>query len=69
MDTAVLQVFTMTIGGLMTAFSSLVAILAVVVALVVVAPLPTMVLVVFFGVAAALYLRLAKPRARPPAGW
>jgi ABC-type multidrug transport system fused ATPase/permease subunit len=60
MDTAVLQVFTLTIGGLMTGFASLVAIVAVVVALVVVAPLPTLVLVSFLGVAATIYLRLAR---------
>ncbi len=60
MDTAVLQVFTLTIGGLMTGFSSLVAILAVVVALIVVAPIPTLVLVVFLGIAGAIYLRLSK---------
>ncbi len=64
MDTAVLQVFSMTIGGLMSAFSSSVSILAVLVALVIVAPLPTLVLVVYFGAAGLLYLRIAKPRAR-----
>ena len=63
MDGAVLQVFAMTIGGLMTGFSSAMSILAIVVALVIVAPLPTAVLVAYFGLAAALYLRVAKPRA------
>jgi ABC-type multidrug transport system fused ATPase/permease subunit len=63
MDTAVLQVFTMTINGLMSGFAAVVAIAAVVVALLIVAPLPTLALVAYFGAASLLYLRFAKPRA------
>ena len=63
MDASVLQVFTMTINGVMTAFASLVSIGAVVAALVLVAPLPTVALIAYFALAAALYLRLVKPRA------
>ncbi len=62
-DTAVMNVFNLTVSGLLTGFTSLMTIIGVVVALLVVSPLQTLALVVYFGLAALLYLRLVRPRA------
>lgn len=62
MDYSVLQLFSLTINGLMNALSSAIAIGLVVVTLLVLAPIPTGVLIVYFSVAAVGYLRLIKPR-------
>jgi ABC-type multidrug transport system fused ATPase/permease subunit len=63
MDFAVMQVFNFTVNGLMYAFSSAVSILAVAVALLVVSPIPTLVVVAYFGCAGLIFLRVIKPRA------
>ena len=64
MDSAVLQVFTMTINGLMLTVSSTISVLSVLVVLLVVAPVPTCVLVVYFGLASLAFDRFARPRAK-----
>ena len=63
MDTSVMQVFNFTVNGLMYAVSNAIAIIAILVALLVVAPLPTLGVVVYFGLSAVLYMKLVKPRA------
>ena len=63
MDASVMQVFNFTVNGLMYAVSNAIAIIAILVALLVVAPLPTLGVVVYFGLSAALYMKLVKPRA------
>ena len=63
MNDSVSQVFNFTVGGLMGVMSGGIAILAIVVGLLVVAPLPTVAVVAYFGLAALLYNRLVKPRA------
>ncbi len=63
MDASVMQVFNYTVNGLMFAVSNSIAIVAIVVALVFVAPLPTLAVVVYFGLAAFVYVRLVRPRA------
>lgn len=63
MDSAVLQVYSGTVNGVVVLVSGAVSVLAVLVALVVVAPLPTVVLVGYFGAASLLFDRLARPRA------
>src|SRR5829696_5783931 len=63
MNDSVSQVVTFTVGGLIGTVSSGIAILAIVAALVFVAPLPTVEIVLYFGAAALLYNRLVKPRA------
>lgn len=62
-DGAVMQVFNYTVSGLMTAASNAIAIGAIVVALLLVAPLPTLVVVAYFGVASIIFVTLVKPRA------
>ncbi len=62
-DTAVMNVFNLTVSGLLTGFTAAVTILGVVTALLVVSPVPTLALVAYFGLAALLYLRLVRPRA------
>ncbi|WP_246069919.1 ABC transporter ATP-binding protein [Humibacillus xanthopallidus] len=63
MNDSVSQVFNFTVGGLMSLLSSTIAILAIVVALLVVAPVPTLVVVAYFGTAALIYNKVVKPRA------
>ena len=63
MDAAVLQVFTYTIGGLISSFASAVAIVAVLAALMIVAPVPTLALMAYFTLFGGLCLRLVKPLA------
>lgn len=63
MDTSVLQVFSLTINGLMLTASTSISVLAVLAALVALAPVPTVVLIAYFGVASLAFDRLAKPRA------
>ena len=63
MDYSVMQVFNYTVNGLMYTVTNSIAILAVAVALLLVSPLPTLVAIAYFGVAAVVYLRLVKPRA------
>ncbi len=60
MDSSVLQVFTYTISGMIAfivAFCSLVTIL---IALLLLAPVPTLALIVYFGLASWIYLRLVR---------
>lgn len=63
MDYSVMQVFNYTVNGLMYTVTNSIAIFAVAVALFLASPLPTLVAVAYFGVAALVYLRLVKPRA------
>ncbi|WP_454778561.1 ABC transporter ATP-binding protein [Georgenia muralis] len=63
MNDAVTQVFGTTVYGLMGMVSNVISITAILVALLVSAPLPTVAIAVYFGVAALLYLRVVKPRA------
>ena len=62
-DSAVLQVFSYTIGGLLNTVASLLSISTMLVALLLLAPLPTLALITYFGLAALLFDLLAKPRA------
>lgn len=62
-DAAVMNVFNLTVAGLLTGFTALVTILGVLTALLVVSPLPTLVLIAYFGLAALLYVWLVRPRA------
>ena len=62
MNDSVSQVFNFTVGGLTGILSSGIAILAIVVALMLVAPLPTLAVVTYFGIAALVYNRVVKPR-------
>jgi ABC-type multidrug transport system fused ATPase/permease subunit len=62
-DAAVLQVFSYTINGMMLAVSNGIAIITMIVALLVIAPFPTLALVVYFGIAGLLFDKVAKPRA------
>ncbi|UZJ24961.1 ABC transporter ATP-binding protein/permease [Rhodococcus antarcticus] len=62
-DSAVLQVFQYTVNGIMNLVAGAISIVAVLTALAAVAPVPTLVLVGYFGVAALVFDRLAKPRA------
>lgn len=63
MNDAVTQVFGTTVYGLMGMVSNVISITAILVALLVSAPVPTVAVAVYFGVAAVLYLRVVKPRA------
>jgi ATP-binding cassette, subfamily B, bacterial PglK len=63
MDGAVVQVFGSTVQGLMTTVSSALSVVVLTILLLFVAPLPTMALVVYFGGAAVIYMRIVKPRA------
>ena len=63
MDYSVMQVFNFTVSGLMYSVSNAMAIVAVAVALLLASPLPTLVAIAYFGVAALVYLRFVKPHA------
>ncbi len=63
MDASVLQVFTYTITGLINLTASIFAVATVLVMLFLLAPVPTGALVVYFFIAAWLYLRLVRKRA------
>jgi ABC-type multidrug transport system fused ATPase/permease subunit len=63
MNDSVFNLFNFTVSGLMNSVTSAIAILAIIGALFVVAPLPTLAVVAYVGVAALLYLGLIKPRA------
>jgi ABC-type bacteriocin/lantibiotic exporter with double-glycine peptidase domain len=63
MNESVFQFFGQTVSGLMYAVSNAISIAAIVTALAIVAPLPTLAIVLYFGLAALLYLRAIKPRA------
>lgn len=63
MTDAVGQVFNGTVGGLMQVTSNLISIVAISIGLLVLAPLPTLAVVVYFSLAALVYLRVVKPRA------
>lgn len=63
MNDSVSQVFNFTVGGLMGVVSGGLAILAIVVGLLIVAPLPTLAVVAYFGAAAFVYNHFVKPRA------
>jgi ABC-type transport system involved in cytochrome bd biosynthesis fused ATPase/permease subunit len=63
MDTAVMQVFNFTVNGLMYAVSGAIAVAAVILTLAIVAPLPTLAVLVYFGLAGLIYTRVVKPRA------
>ena len=63
MDSAVVQVFNTTISGLMLSISSGLAIASVIATLLVLAFVPTLILLAYFGLAAFLFNRVAKPRA------
>jgi ABC-type multidrug transport system fused ATPase/permease subunit len=63
MDAAVLQVFTYTIAGLVNFASGAFAVITVIITLLVLSPLPTLAIVAYFTVAAALYLKLVRRKA------
>lgn len=63
MNDSVFNLFNFTVSGLMNSVTSAIAILAIIMALFVVAPLPTLGVVAYVGVAGLLYLGLIKPRA------
>lgn len=63
MDYSVMQVFNYTVSGLMSTVTNSLAIVAVVVALVIVSPLPTIAAVAYFGLAAVVFLVFVKPKA------
>ncbi|WP_341359326.1 ABC transporter ATP-binding protein [Georgenia sp. M64] len=63
MNDAVTQVFGTTVYGLMGMVSNVTSIAAILTALLISAPVPTLVVAVYFGLAALLYLRVVKPRA------
>lgn len=63
MDYSVMQVFNYTVSGLMSTVTNSIAIVAVAVALMIVSPLPTLAAVVYFGLAAVVFLLFVKPRA------
>src|SRR5690606_6956763 len=50
--------------ALMHLMASLISISSIVVALLISAPIPTLALMAYFGIAATIYLRVVKPRAR-----
>lgn len=64
MSDAVVQVFGTTVYALMHLMASLISISSIVVALLISAPIPTLALMAYFGIAATIYLRVVKPRAR-----
>ncbi|MHA3837596.1 hypothetical protein ACXR8F_17900 [Terrabacter sp. AAH1] len=63
MNDSVSQLVNLTVGDVVGVMSGGVAIPAIVVGVLVVAPLPAVALVAYFGVAARLYKRQVKPRA------
>ncbi|WP_447925813.1 ABC transporter ATP-binding protein [Georgenia muralis] len=63
MNDAVTQVFGTTVYGLMGMVSNVLSITAIVVALLISAPVPTAAVALYFGTAAVLYLKVVKPRA------
>lgn len=63
MDTAVMQVFNYTVNGLIAATTAVLSVLAIVTALLIVAPLPTLAVVAYFGMAGLAYVRVVRPRA------
>lgn len=60
-DTAVGQVFAAALGGGLTAATSAISIVAIVLALIVAAPLPALAVSVYFALAGLLYARLVRP--------
>lgn len=62
-DSAVTQVFTYTINGLMMTVSSGFSIVTIIAALAIVAPSATLGLVIYFSIAAAAFHRIARPKA------
>lgn len=63
MNESVFQFFGQTVSGLMYGISNAISIVAVVAALTLVAPLPTLAIVLYFGLAALLYAKSIKPKA------
>jgi ABC-type multidrug transport system fused ATPase/permease subunit len=63
MNDSVSQVFNFTVAGLVGVVTNGIAIVAIVVALMIVAPLPTLALVAYFAVAAGIYGVVVKPKA------
>lgn len=63
MDYSVMQVFNYTVNGLMYSVTNAIAIIAIATALIVVSPLPMLAAIVYFGIAALVFLRFVKPRA------
>ena len=60
---AVSQVYTFAVGGSIAAITDLATVVAVVLCLLVIEPVPTLVLLVYFGLAAWVFLRIVQPRA------
>lgn len=63
MDSAVVTVFTLSLGGLMNGFTACFAVASILTTLFVVAFIPTLALTVYFGVATMIFARLTRPRA------
>jgi ABC-type multidrug transport system fused ATPase/permease subunit len=62
-DSAVMQVFNYSVNGLLAGFAAVVSTAAIVVALLVVAPVPTLVVGAYLAVAAMVQVRIVRPRA------
>lgn len=61
LNEAVAQVFGSAVYGLMSMITNVTSILAIIFALMIAAPLPTLAVVIYFGIAAVLYFNVIKP--------